>query len=179
MDFKVLNAWLINMWKDICGFKNRYEIDEDGNIRNKKTSRILVQKIDKYGYSQIGLRKLGERSKIWFRIHRLVVQHFHSSLPSNWEEFQVDHIDHIKSNNSISNLRLVTSVENCISRTLKPWKTNKTTGELYISKYKNGFMIRINRSDYKQQKWTLTLDEAILYRDKFLDEIRALRGKNG
>lgn len=163
------------MWKDLVYFEDRYEIDEDGNIRNKETSRIVQSSINKYGYRQIGIRKIGDRKKYWFLIHRLVVLHFQDDLPESWDELQVDHIDHNKLNNNITNLRLVNSVENNSCRKFEAWNTNKTTGELYITKYNNGFMIRINRSDYKCQKWVLTLEEAILYRDKFIEEIHAIK----
>jgi hypothetical protein len=54
---------IIAMWKDISGFENRYEISDSGEVRNKNTGRILVCKIDKDGYQQIGMRKVGYRKK--------------------------------------------------------------------------------------------------------------------
>lgn len=162
------------MWKPITGLEDRYEIHIDGKIRNKKTLRELTPKIDKYGYCTIGLRRKGTRDKCWFSIHRLVALHFIESLPSSLEGLQVDHIDHNKTNNSVTNLRLVTPTQNCLARQVKSWNTNTTTGELYISKIRNGFLVRVNRSDYKFCKWFDTLDTAILCRDKILEEIHAL-----
>lgn len=157
------------MWKDIANFEGRYEINEEGGVRNKRNLHILTPKINKYGYHEISLRKEGERKKYWFRIHRLVFEHYSSNIQSNYE---IDHIDHNKLNNHISNLRMVTSLENNLNRKLTSWASNKT-GELYITKYKNGFMIRINRSDYKKRQYFKDLASAILQRDIFLSEIRA------
>ena len=159
------------MWKDITGFEGRYEISEYGIVRNKCKLNIITPKLNKYGYHEISLRKPGDRKKYWFRIHRLVFEHYSSDVTSGYE---IDHIDNDKLNNHITNLRMVTSLENNLNRKLTYWETNKT-GELYISKYKNGYMIRINRKDYKKQQWFNDLALAILQRDIFLNEIRALR----
>lgn len=159
------------MWRDIVGFEDRYEISDCGLVRNKKTKNILTLKVDRDGYNQIGLRKLGDRKKYWFSIHRLVANHF---LDGYTEGLCVDHIDHNKCNNSLSNLRWITVAENNRNRELKAWTTNTTTNELYITKYRNGFMIRINRSDYKKRIWEQDLDSAIKRRDECLAEIKLL-----
>jgi NUMOD4 motif len=54
------------MWKDIDGFEDRYEISHDGEVRNKNTKKLLTSTSDKDGYQQIGIRKLGDRRKVWF-----------------------------------------------------------------------------------------------------------------
>lgn len=157
------------MWKDI---DERYQINEFGEIRNKNKMNLLKAKIDRYGYHQISIRKEGERKKYWYRIHRLVAEYFIVNKPENWKEMQVDHIDNNKINNHVSNLRFTTSLENCLHRKLESWSSNKSTGELYITKYSNGYMIRINRSDYKKQEWCSTIEEAILKRNLYIEEIR-------
>jgi group I intron endonuclease len=47
-------------------------------------------------------------------------------------------------------------------------KRNNSTGELYITKYSNGYMFRINNKKYKSQKWFKSLEEAIIERNKYL-----------
>lgn len=159
------------MWKEIRDVDGRYEISELGEVRNKNNLHILTLKIDKYGYQQIGLRKEKDRKKYWFRIHRLVAEYFIEDKPLDWKALQVDHIDHNKLNNNVNNLRYVSNVENCLFRNFKPWSTNKTTGELYITKYRNGYMIRINRNNYKKQEWVTNLEDAIKKRNEYLNEI--------
>jgi hypothetical protein len=157
------------MWKDIVGFEERYQISDDGEVRNYKTLKLLTLKHDRDGYQQIGLRKSGDRKKYWFSIHRLVALHF---LDGYIEGLCVDHIDHNKTNNKVSNLRWITIDENNRNRQLKPWATNTTTNELYITKYKNGYMIRINRSDYKKCIWETDLESAIKRRDECILEFK-------
>lgn len=156
------------MWKDISGFEGRYEVSDSGEIRNVKTQKLLTLKVDRDGYQQIGLRKLGDRKKYWFFVHRLVALAFIDGDPSN----QIDHIDHNKCNNCASNLRWVTLQENVLHRELKPWSTNTSTNELYITKYRNGYMIRINRQDYRKQIWKKDLESAITERDKCILELQ-------
>jgi hypothetical protein len=159
------------MWKKIEEVDGRYEVNELGEIRNSNTLNILTPSIDRYGYQQIGLRKEGHRKKFWFKIHRLVALYFLDSRPNNWETLQIDHIDHNKLNNSVSNIRFVTCLENCASRELKAWNSNKTTGELYITKYRNGYMLRINRHDFKKQQWFSNLNDAISERNTCIELI--------
>lgn len=161
------------MWKDIQNFEERYQISDNGEVRNKNTNNILKLKVDRDGYHQIGIRKSRERKKYMFSVHRLVACHFLEKIES-YETLQVDHIDHNKLNNNVINLRWVTCVENNLNRQLIPWSTNATTNELYITKYKHGYMIRINRSDYKKSIWEPNLELAIEKRNACLKDIEML-----
>jgi hypothetical protein len=152
------------MWKDIKGFEERYEISETAEIRNSKTKKILTPGLDLDGYLQIGIRKLGSRKKVWFKIHKLMALYF-IELPINYEELQVDHIDRNKINNNPTNLRWVTVQENCDNRKNTAWKTNTTTGEQNITKYPNGYMLRINKHNLKHRSWHKTLESAVSVRD--------------
>jgi len=156
-------------WKDILEFE--YEINEQGDIRSKKFKRILTPNVDKDGYKHIGLRKLGDRKKYWFRVHRLVATAFcHNS--DDLARSEVDHIDRNVKNNHYTNLRWVDKLENNANRKATAWATNKTTGELYITKYTNGFMIRINRHDFKHKSWHKTLEDAIEHRKLVVEGAR-------
>ena len=155
------------MWKDIEGFEGRYRVSDTGEIQNIKKATLLALKVDRDGYHQIGLRKLGDRKKFWFSVHRLVALAF-CEKPENWMDLEIDHIDRNKQNNVPSNLRWVTSQANNNNRKDTCWKTNTTTGELYITKYRNGFMVRINRSDLKHQSWHHTIEDAVNTRSNAL-----------
>jgi hypothetical protein len=153
------------MWKDIEGFEGRYRVSDIGEILNAQKNTLLIPAPDKDGYFHIGLRKLGDRQKYWFRIHRLVAIAF-CEKPENWEELQIDHIDRNKRNNVVPNLRWVTSRGNNDNRKNTCWETNTTTRELHITGYKNGgFMLRINKYDLKHRSWHKTLEDAMRERD--------------
>lgn len=152
------------MWKSVPGFETRYQINEAGELRNSNTLILLTSRLDLDGYKQIGIRKLGDRKKFWFKTHRLVAITF-LEVPNNYQDLQIDHVDRDKLNNHCTNLRWVTCQENCDNRKDTAWKTNTTTGELHITRYTNGFMLRINKHTIKHRSWHKTIEEAILTRD--------------
>ena len=150
------------MWKDIVGFEGRYQINEDGFVRNTKELTILTNSTDVYGYNQIGIRKAGDRKKYWFKIHRLVAMAFVEN-PNNNK--QIDHIDRNKLNNNYKNLRWVSCQENCDNRKDTAWATNISSGELHITKYINGYMLRINKHNLKHRSWHKTIESAVIMRN--------------
>ena len=82
-----------------------YSVDEDGNVfrNNEKMSPVN----NGIGYLQIKLRKNKKRFNRY--IHRIVWETFNGLIPKG---FEINHIDHDKSNNSLSNLELVSHREN-------------------------------------------------------------------
>lgn len=100
-------------WKVIEGFGNRYEISEFGIVRSINyndtgKTKLLSQKINKYGYVIYGLSYKG---KVYFvPAHKLVWLTFKGKIPIG---YQINHIDENKQNNHISNLNLMTIKENC------------------------------------------------------------------
>jgi hypothetical protein len=106
----------MEIWKDIEGQKNCYQISNLGRIRsfskhNKNKDGILKFQIDKGGYYYILLRKDGERKNYKYLIHRLVAQVFILN-PENKSD--VNHKDGIKSHCYESNLEWNTKKENAI-----------------------------------------------------------------
>jgi hypothetical protein len=156
------------MWKDIVEFEGRYQISEDGCIRNTVSLNLLSPRLDKDGYMQIGIRKAGNRKKYWFKIHRLVAVAF---VDNQCDELQVDHIDRNKLNNNYQNLRWVTCQENNDNRKDTCWSRNTTSGELHITKYNDrGYMLRINKHNLKHRSWHKTLEDAVNMRDSIKKE---------
>lgn len=91
----------------LVGFSN-YEISSDGSIFDLKRSKFMAQTPNSEGYLKVTLRNdLGVRKT--FSVHRLLAQLFIAN-PENLKE--VNHLDGVKSNNSLSNLEWVNHSQN-------------------------------------------------------------------
>ena len=97
---------LPTIWKQIQGYPN-YEISICGQVRNFKTKRILKPGICGKGYYSVSLTINNKNKNL--KIHRLVALHF---IPNIDNKKCVDHINNIKLDNTISNLRWRTHQEN-------------------------------------------------------------------
>lgn len=84
-----------------------YEINNNGEIRNIETKKILKHKIKNNGYHEVCLYI--NKQKKYCLIHRLVALTF---IENNNNYSQVNHIDGNKDNNSINNLEWVDSHTN-------------------------------------------------------------------
>ena len=93
-------------WKKIDGYEN-YSVSSEGRVRNDKTGRILKVTPDKGGYLQVCLSKNGKQKT--FNVHRLVAETF---IPSPENKSCVDHINTIRDDNRVENLRWATHKEN-------------------------------------------------------------------
>jgi len=96
-------------FRAISVFTN-YEVSSVGRIRNSKTGRILKLRTRKDGYIDVCLSKNGTPKTLL--VHRLVAEAF-SENPLGKPD--VDHIDRVKSNNSVDNLRWSTTSENLMN----------------------------------------------------------------
>lgn len=83
-----------------------YEISDEGQVRNKKTGKILKGVPDKDGYLRVHLYNPIKN----FYVHRLVAQAFLDSPKENQTE--IHHKDGNRQNNNVSNLQWVTRQEN-------------------------------------------------------------------
>jgi hypothetical protein len=92
-------------WRDCVGYPN-YAVSSLGNIKNKKTGRILKPSIVE-GYSKYKL----SRDKVAYNAsgHRVVALAF---IPNPENKPTIDHIDRNQSNNAVTNLRWATYCEN-------------------------------------------------------------------
>lgn len=98
-------------WADIPGFEFRYQINKNGDVKNKANGgSILKGWIGDDGYQKVCLRKPGEKS-LYFRVHRMVALLF---VPNPENKPLINHIDSNKLNNSVINLEWCTSRENII-----------------------------------------------------------------
>ena len=68
-------------WRNILGLENRYQVSNEGKIRNCKTGRIMKPKYDKDGYEEYCL--CVNNCRTYKKGHRLVAEAFLSN-PNNF-----------------------------------------------------------------------------------------------
>lgn len=95
------------MWKQISGYENVYEINENGDLRRVGSKNLIKKQVRKDGYLQYQLSYQGKRKSK--KIHRLVAETFIPN-PNNYSV--VNHIDGNKKNNYYKNLEWCTATEN-------------------------------------------------------------------
>ena len=136
----------MEIWKEVNGFENDYEISSLGNLRSKERfvkhykgglrkyqSQSKTSRINKYGYLRCTLKKDGLIYN--FSVHRLVAEAF---LENSKNKPNVNHINGIKNDNRIENLEWVTQSENTThavkNRLIKTKLTDAEAIEIFNSK---------------------------------------------
>ena len=118
----------IETFANIVGFPN-YQVSTFGNVKNITTGRILKHGNGTGGYLMVRLSNDGD--VLTKRIHKLVADAF---LENPDDKKCVDHIDHNRLNNHLSNLRYATHSENQHNRTKNK---DNTSGVAGVSWHKN------------------------------------------
>lgn len=101
-------------WKDICGFEGVYKVSNLGRVKRvvdawgRPVERILRPYVAPAGYYLVDLR-LGTKKKR-ITVHRLVAIAF---LDNPNKKPNVDHINTIRTDNRVENLKWCTQKENC------------------------------------------------------------------
>ena len=128
------------IWKDIQGFENLYQVSNLGRVKSlnyKHTDKEKVLKLTKSnGYLDVILYKAGEYKH--HLVHRLVAQTF---IPNTNSSLQVNHKNEIKTDNRVENLEWCTPKYNSNygTKTLRFSKSRGTsvrcieTGKIYHS----------------------------------------------
>lgn len=140
-------------WKKIPGY-TKYSVSNYGKVRNDVKGREMNLTPNPEGYLKVGLY-----TKKWL-VHRLVMLAFVGP-----NKMQVDHIDEVKSNNRLDNLRYLTG-------RLNTRRSVSKSGHYNIQFARNRYLINIS----VQGKLTYfgcfkTVEEAIEKRDKVLNKL--------
>jgi hypothetical protein len=148
------------MWK---AFTDNHEISTEGEIRNKR-GMILKQHLHKArGYLQLVLTIDGFKKNAIYP-HRLVATAF---LPNPDNLPEVDHINRIRTDNRVENLRWVTHSGNCMNKDCRA--ESKSKEKNIYARTDGKFLVKVTR-DKKRVFLGVhdTLEEAIVARDKAL-----------
>ena len=99
-------------WLPVVGSGNRYEVSDTGTVRVRSTWRPMRLSSDVDGYRQLTM--VGPDGRRTARVHRLVMEAFVGPCPDG---LVVDHINGIRHDNRLENLRYVTQAENIAAST--------------------------------------------------------------
>lgn len=95
-------------WKTIEGY-SKYEVSNQGRLRNRETLKILKCRFNKGGYKRINSVNPSTKKVDTLKVHRIVATTF---IPNPLSKPHVNHINGIKTDNRVENLEWVTDKEN-------------------------------------------------------------------
>lgn len=145
------------IWKEISGYEGYYAISNYGKVKSLKKNLLLKSIYDSKGYLYVGLSKNGKETK--FKIHRLVGLHFLKN-PKNLP--QIDHIDRVKDNNVVSNLRWADNSINAHNTKNRENGTSKFRGVSFDS-----------NAGLKKWKAVISIKKTNYHLGRFLTELEA------
>jgi len=127
----------MDIFKQCLSPYSRYEVNKNGIIRNLITKQIKKSRSNNQGYLTISLVNDLVKNGIYkidvVRVHKIVVLNFIGQAQNN--KHTIDHINGVKTDNTLNNLRWATPSEQAKNRTQA--KTTKKLGnsELTILQY--------------------------------------------
>lgn len=92
-------------WVNVLDYENLYLVSNYGRIYSLISKKIRKEVIHKNGYAQVMLSK-NKKLKL-ISVHRVVMMSFNYK-----SELEVDHINNVKNDNRLINLRYCTRLEN-------------------------------------------------------------------
>lgn len=139
-----------------------YLIYSDGRVWSNKRGGRFLKPGNSNRYLHVIL-SVNKKKKIK-SVHRLVAEHY---IPNPDGKSDVDHINHIRNDNRVENLRWSTHLENCQNK--GNYKSN-TSGHKYINFHKslNLWIFRKTINKVRYHKCFKTKTEAIVYKFCFI-----------
>lgn len=135
----------MEIWKDVVGYEQYFMISNTGRIFSKRTNKEIVATIGKTGYAMFTTKIGGRTGKsIAFKVHRLVAESFIDNVD---DKPYVNHIDGVKTNNTVQNLEWCTAKEN-VNHAIKTGLHVIKFGEDHGSTKLNEEIVRKVRSLY-------------------------------
>jgi transposase-like protein len=122
---KMQKIGIKEMYLPIDDYSN-YEVSNFGQVKNRKTGRILKPRLNRQGYEYVGLCDGINKPKLQ-QVHRLVLIAF-EGISKNENQIFVDHIDNNKTNNCLFNLRWVSQQQNTFNRLMSKRNTSGIKG---------------------------------------------------
>lgn len=138
-----------------------YEYSESSKscLINRKTRRP-VGCIGNHGYYQVATRRFGMKLA-----HRIIWELHNGPIP---EGMVIDHIDRNRSNNQLSNLRLVDYSQNSANT---DGHSDSKTGHKNISHHKSGYAVEVMRRGVRKRGIAKTIEDSIKLRSKYEEEL--------
>ena len=139
-----------------------YLIYNDGRVYNKKYNRFLKPGSDRGGYKYVVLSKKGKCKT--HKIHRLIAGQY---IPNPENKRCIDHINRIRTDNRVENLRWATDSENQQNRLMDK---NNTSGHKNISydKQNNSWQFQKYINNKRTKKYFKTKTDALCYKFIFI-----------
>lgn len=154
--------------ESVCEWlQSKYAYDaSSGTIRVRASGLPANTRIAKNGYAMLRVTNLPLGVRGYVSVHRLVWFLHYGVFPPK----EIDHRDHVKSNNAIENLRLATRAANQMNGP----KKIKRSGGSFSSRYKG---VSWNK---KNRRWIamIGLSGKTKYLGTFTDEVEAARAYN-
>ena len=121
------------IWKDVVGYEQFYQVSNNGRVRRKRDHYELSQQIGSGGYKQVVLSKGGKSKPI--PVHRIVAKAF---IKNEFNYPCVNHKDEDKQNNNVENLEWCSYRYNINygTRTSRANETKRKSREKALSLYK-------------------------------------------
>lgn len=153
----------ISTLKKFENVKDFYFINDEGLIYNNKRGKYLKHTLLKNGYYRVTLQEKTLKKEKQCYIHQLLGRAF----IDNETDKHIDHINRIRTDNRLENLRYVSRSKNQENRNVQP---NNKLGHknIYFSKKEKRYIVDIKINGKRKIKREKTLEDAIKFRDTYI-----------